>query len=231
MDKLSKDNLHHAYLLLGNREEILPLVLNFVREIGESTNNNPDFVVSEFDVFKIEDARNFKAQTSEKKFGDGRRIFIILANQFLLEAQNSLLKVFEEPKNDTHIFVISPNTQTFLPTLLSRLYIVDLNTVSAGSDSIEAIKFLKMNLSNRFLYIKDLLADAKEEDEESPRTIAQNFLNSLESTLHENMSKGTFDTGVFEHIFKVRENLRQPGSAPKMLLGSVALVLPEYMLK
>ncbi len=225
MDKLSKDNLHHAYLLLGNREEILPAVFNFVKDIGESTTNNPDFVVSDFDVFKIEDARNFKAQTSEKKFSQGRRIFIISANQFLVEAQNSLLKVFEEPKEDTHIFVISPSIQTFLPTLLSRLYTIELGSHSKTDDQT-ALKFIKMNLTDRINFIKDLLAIAKDEEgDESPRTVAQNFLNNLEITLHANRSKASFDASIFEHIFKVRENLRQPGAAPKMLLESIALVL------
>lgn len=235
LSNLNKDNLHHAYLLLGGRDAVLPQVLEFVNSLGVQIQGNPDFIKLEYDTFKIDDARNLKSRASEKQFGGAegdKKVFIISANQFLLEAQNTLLKVFEEPSEHTHFFIISPNVQNFLPTLLSRFYVLDLNT-ERDPVSAEAINFLKMNLNKRVGYIKDLLAGVDEdEDGTSPRTVALEFLNSVESVLHQHLvSKTVFDTEVFEHIFNVRENLRQPGSAPKMLLESVALAVPEDVLK
>ena len=93
-----------------------------------------------------------------------------------------------------------------------------------------------MPLRNRIELIKELLTESEEEDEEgneivaldSARSKALRFLNALESTLHEKLvSKRHFDTVFFEHIFKVREFLRMPGSSPKTLMESVALALPN----
>ena len=73
-----------------------------------------------------------------------------------------------------------------------------------------------------------------EEDKEvastdSSRSKALNFLNTLESTLHnKSVSKCLFGTVCFEHLFKVREFLRMPGSSTKTLLESVALVVPDF---
>ena len=53
-----KNNLHHAYLIEGAREEVVPEILEVVGELGVKTLGNPDFVQITLDSFKIEDARN-----------------------------------------------------------------------------------------------------------------------------------------------------------------------------
>ena len=235
---INKENLHHAYLLLGNRDFLLPKVIELIEGLGTTTVANPDFFKLEIDTFKIEDARNLKSLTSEKTFASGedtKKVFVIAANQFLLEAQNTLLKIFEEPAENVHFFVISGNEQAFIPTLLSRFFVIKSEeSISARQDLAEAENaFLNMNLAQRIEFIKNMLAEAKEEDEEegtadSPRTVALNFLNGIERSLYQKFLNNKFTKlEVFEHIFKVRHNLRQPGSAPKMLLESVALSIPE----
>jgi hypothetical protein len=167
-------------------------------------------------------------------------ILFVRANQFLLETQNTLLKIFEEPAENVHFFIISPNKQAFVPTLLSRLFVINhaeegllQNGIKASGEGQE---FLAMSLTQRIEYIKNMLAEAKEENEDegtgdSPRTVALNFINGIEWSLYEKFLNNKFTKlEVFEHIFKVRHNLRQPGSAPKMLLESVALAIPEKML-
>ena len=57
---LDKNNLHHAYLIEGVREEIVPEVLKFVKILGIETEGNPDFFYISTDSIKIEDARNLK---------------------------------------------------------------------------------------------------------------------------------------------------------------------------
>ncbi|MBS3923545.1 MAG: hypothetical protein KGZ37_10435 [Nitrosarchaeum sp.] len=239
---INKENLHHAYLLLGNRDFLLPKVMELIEGLGTTTVSNPDFFKLEIDTFKIEDARTLKSLTSEKTFGSGedtKKVFVIAANQFLLEAQNTLLKIFEEPRENVHFFIISPNVQTFVPTLLSRFFVIKNAEEglphACGSPSFAGADnpFLNMNLAQRIEFIKNMLAEPKEEDEEesagdSPRTVALNLLNSIEGSLYQKFLNNKFTKlEVFEHIFKVRHNLRQPGSAPKMLLESVALAIPE----
>src|SRR3989344_4682214 len=220
---LDKNNLHHAYLIEGAREEIVPEVFDFIKSLGIETAGNADVSHISLDSFKIEDARNLKSYATEKSFSNqknGKKIFIISANSFLLEAQNTMLKMFEEPIENTHFFIIVPDVNSLLKTLVSRFYLISTRQ-DLEEEGKDAEKFISLPLQKRIDFIKELLAES-EEDEEGNEIVA------LEFTLHQKLvSKRHFDIGFFEHLFKIREFLRMPGSSAKTLMESVALVIPN----
>lgn len=230
-EHLDKNNLHHAYLIEGSREIILPEVLNFLEDIDFKISSNPDFYNVFIDTFKVKDAEDIKSLANQKIFEEGekfKKIFILSTNNFLLEAQNSLLKIFEEPNKNTHFFIIVPDVSIFIPTIVSRfrvIYTKDKNTeYNKMTES-----FISMKLSARIDFLKDFLKEKDEEEilEDSIRAKANRFLDALEGVLHKkNLSKTNPE--IFNHIFNVRQFLRQPGSSTKMLLESVALVLPIF---
>ncbi len=235
-EHLDKDNLHHAYIIEGSRDDILPEIISFFEEMGVATLANPDFYNISIDSFKIKDAENLKSMGSEKSFSaskNAKKIFIISANNFLLEAQNSLLKIFEEPTPNTHFFIIVPDKDVLLRTVSSRFYFI-----SAKSDQREDLKeaesFIKMSLPARIIFLKELLAVPEDDDEEegesmntnSARAKANRFLNALEKVLSKNTRQDLVP--AFDQIFKVREYLRQPGSSTKSLMESVALLVPSF---
>lgn len=235
LSDLDKNNLHHAYLIEGERDEIIPEILEFMKILGVSTSNNPDFQRISVDSFKIKDTRGLKALTTQKGFSYGKKIFLISANSFLLEAQNALLKMFEEPMENTHFFLIVPDSSSLLQTFVSRFYLI--RSGNYENDLREAKKFIAMTLPQRIDFVKELLADSAAETDDgeneeeavpvgdSARMKALKFLNSLEFALHGKMPK---NTEFFTQIFKVREFLRMPGSSPKTLLESVALTIPNF---
>ena len=229
INHLDKNNLHHAYLIEGAREEIVPELLSFIEKLCMKTTANPDFCNISVDVFKIENARNLKSVEYEKGFSNGRKIFLISANNFLLDAQNTLLKIFEEPIENTHFFIITPNADALLKTLVSRFYLIKTKP-ELTEEFIQAQKFIKMSLKNRIDFIKEMLNEQEKEDEDevvsidSSRPKALKFLNALEVV----MSKAVLDTSSFQQIFKVRGFLNQPGSSVKNLMESVALTIPNF---
>ncbi|MFA6353548.1 MAG: hypothetical protein WCW93_01295 [Candidatus Paceibacterota bacterium] len=248
---LDKNNLHHAYLIEGERSVIVKEIEEFLKSLGVSTIGNPDFIHIQLDSFKIEDARNLKSYANQKSFSLEKKIFIISANNFLLEAQNSLLKIFEEPIENTHFFLIVPDVNSLLKTLVSRFYLI--STKQDIGEVKEVEKFITMPLKNRIDFIKELLTTEDEEDEEgneiivlnSTRSKALRFLNALESVLYSKFIKnfsgftlpgvpgGTYAIQnslqiCFPHFFKVREFLRMPGSSVKSLMKSVAIVTPNF---
>jgi DNA polymerase III delta prime subunit len=235
LSNLDKNNLHHAYLIEGTQEEVVPEILKFVEGMGIKTSNNPDFYHLSFDSFKIDDARKLKSIEYEKSFLNDKKIFIISANVFLLEAQNTLLKIFEEPIENTHFFIVVPDTNTLLRTLVSRFYLIKTKT-GLEKDLTEAEKFIKMPIKSRIDYIKEILIEAEEKDQEedtpvvleSTRSKALKLLNALEVVLHQKFLKDSPQFNFFSHLFKVREFLSQPGSSVKSLMESVALILPNF---
>jgi DNA polymerase III delta prime subunit len=217
---LDKENLHHAYLIEGAREEILPELLKSLQGLES------ELVQFSFDSLKMEDSRIIKSHALEKSMSGGKRIFIISANSILLDAQNSLLKLFEEPIENTHFFLIIPDANSLLKTLVSRFYVIRSKN-GLVNETKDAEKFVAMSLPKRLEFIKEFLIESDEEENEivvldGTRSKAIKFLNSLELVL----SRGILNTSSCEHIFKVREFLRMPGSSMKTLLESVALIIP-----
>ncbi len=234
---LDKNNLHHAYLIEGARSEIIPEIIKFLKSLGINTVGNSDFTHINLDSFKIEDARNLKSYGVERGFSTSKKIFIISTNNFLLEAQNSLLKMFEEPIENTHFFLIVPDANSLLKTFISRFYFI--STKSNPTEETKKVeKFISMPLKNRIDFIKELLTEPKEENEneiivlDSVRSKSLKFLNALEFTIykqnkHLENSEQNFPNACFWHFFKVREFLRMPGSSVKSLMESVALIVPN----
>lgn len=228
---LSK-NLHHAYLLEGERDKLALEVLAFLKTIDFKTSGNPDFAHIVLDTLRAEDARSLKSMMTEKSLTGEKRIFLISVNSFLLDAQNTLLKMFEEPVPHTHIFLIVPDASSLLKTFFSRFYFI--SALEEAGEELETKKFLNMPKTERLEFIKEFLVEEDWEDEngeeitptDSVRAKASRFLNSLESRLYDSLVKDKNMVDIFEHFFKVRQFLRQPGSSVKNLMESVAFILP-----
>jgi len=230
-EHFDKKNLHHAYLIEGKKEEILPELFNFFEELNVKTNANPDFCHLVIDNLKTNEALDLRSMGSQKAFSVGKKVFVICVNRFNLDSQNILLKMFEDTIENTHFFIITPSVDGLLGTFVSRFYLI-----KKKNDLEEEIKnanlFISMPLQRRIDFIKEkIILSAKEiEDQEnyissdSNNFRALKFLDSLELVLSKkDLSK---EVNFFDQIFKVREFLRQPGSSPKMLLESVALTIP-----
>ena len=234
---LDKNNLHHAYLIEGEHKEIVPEILEFLENVGIKVRGNPDFCQIHIDNFKIDEALSLRSMSSDKNFTVAKKIFIICASTFSLDAQQALLKMFEEPIANTHFFLIVPDASALLKTLVSRFYII--KTKRGLEDELQqAETFMAMSIQNRINFIKELLAEEEGAEDgadleaslPSPRSKALKFLNTLEFTLHQKaMSRMPLDTRVFNQIFKVREFLRQPGSSTKSLMESIALTVPPNL--
>ena len=104
-------------LAYGIAEELLGVAL---------TENSPYFklISPEKNSISIEQAREIIQFTKLKTTGTSkiRRVIIIdSADKMTREAQNAVLKVIEEPPEDTAIILTVSSEQAILPTILSRL--------------------------------------------------------------------------------------------------------------
>ena len=220
IEHFDKENLHHAYLIEGDREEVYGLLAGYLRKYFGASEQDPDFCHILVDSFKIDSARELKSMSRERALKD-KKFFIISTNHITLDAQNTMLKLFEEPIEGTHFFVITPDFRALLPTLISRFYVISEEKV--GEDRSLAENFINQSPQARLETIKEICAKPDDDiAEDSIRAKALKFLNLLEETLYLKNDTKKF-LNALEQIFIVRKHLRQPGSSPKMLLESVAL--------
>jgi DNA polymerase III delta prime subunit len=147
---------HHAYLLTGSPEEALSFFGALLLEHGIVRENNPDYFVFDTETFGIDDARRLSELSLRKAFGE-KKVFLVHPERYTLEAQNALLKTLEEPTAGTHIFLIAREKEMLIPTLLSRMQIVE---VGGHEEGAEADKFLKLSVPQRLEFAKKFSDEA-----------------------------------------------------------------------
>ena len=110
--------------------------------------NTFDASLSSFEkAVGIEDVREFQKKLFLKPIKSPMKAGIIDAPYGLTtEAQNALLKILEEPPNDTIIVLLLPQKEMVLPTILSRCKIVELQENSNLSKE-ESTQYLSILVS------------------------------------------------------------------------------------
>lgn len=224
LSQINKNNLHHAYLLEGGDQVLNSLFEYLEKELNIDTKSNPDLYFKSFDTFKIDDARELNKIKDEKALGKGKRIIILKVNSFLREAQNAMLKMYEEPILNTFFFIVVKDKNTLIPTFISRFYFIASDEKFLDFNK-EVNAFIKMNLKERIDFIKDFTAKEDEDEENyvAPRHKALSFLNTLESIINNKNKKTNADFENLTKIFKIRSALRDPSSSAKTLLEALAL--------
>src|SRR5690606_9231927 len=111
-----------SYLIEGDIELSFKDLILELEKLGIPTLGNPDLLIKEYEELLIDDAReikDFQSEQASQKFN--KKIIILKTYTFSYAAQNALLKVFEEPKENVVFFLIMPDASKLYPTLRSRL--------------------------------------------------------------------------------------------------------------
>ncbi len=112
----------HAYFVEGAAEEAIAAALRFgEKQLSLKVSGNPDVVTLRYSLFPVEEARRIGELASRAAFGKSGALIVIAAERLFHEAQNALLKVFEEPGENTTLVLVVPSEGMLLPTLRSRL--------------------------------------------------------------------------------------------------------------
>ncbi|MEK7213923.1 MAG: hypothetical protein AAB637_02305 [Patescibacteria group bacterium] len=214
---------HHAYFIHAFKDSVQKLKDFLKKEFHIEHSKNPDFYHEKFETLGIDESRRIKENHLSKSFTEGsKRIFIIEASGITHEAQNSLLKIFEEPNEDSHFFLIMPSSEILLPTLRSRLFIIKSNEENQGIQAIkDAENFLRLSKKDRIDFVDEMAK--KISDEKANKSDAQEFLTALEIVSYK--KNGLKNKEALEAILKARDYMSDRSPSIKQLLEFVALSL------
>lgn len=159
---IKSGHISHAYIFEGAAGiGRLSLAKAFAEEIvGCSGNFNsdshPDIIVVTNELYNsskkqanvlVDTIRAMKADVYIKPYMSERKVYIIPnADSMQDAAQNSLLKVFEEPPEYCTIILIASNSNSLLPTILSRATIVRMHPLD--TDTVEKYLTDKKGIEN-----------------------------------------------------------------------------------
>lgn len=206
-------NLHHANLLLGTPEEAELYLKSLCENLGVTIANNPDFFSFRMDIFGIDNARELRLLSLRKALTD-RKIFFISSIQLTPEAQNALLKTFEDPPSNTHFFLTAREESVIEPTLLSRMRVIKIRSNLVKKDLTlfnDARKFLSLSVKDRLLFAKEFV------DKEKNIII---FLDDLISFLTSWDKKGE----LLKKVYNIRR-LINDSVASRLIIEHLSLVL------
>lgn len=221
---LLKNLHHHAYFIHSFKDSAHKLKEHLLNAFQIHHTQNPDFFHEKYEILGIDESRRIKELHLSKSFVEGeKKIFIIEASGMTHEAQNSLLKIFEEPHEHSHFFLIMPSLDVLLPTLRSRLLILEKQENEESSS--EAVKFLKLSKKDKIAFVDELAKSIS--DEEATKSDAMQFLADLERVVHIRFVSNNFnenDSHLLKAIMKARDYMNDRSPSIKQLLEYVALM-------
>jgi DNA polymerase-3 subunit delta' len=129
------------------------------KELGIDKNNEVDILrvkQKEKQSIGVEEMKDLKSWAVTKPYNSKSKISIIEKAEILTEeAQNSILKLLEEPNSSFNLVLITPNHNFLLNTVLSRCELIRDTSLL----EYEVSTFLSLSLDEKFLLIYKMLDD------------------------------------------------------------------------
>lgn len=220
--------MHHAYVIEDEIEEgILRARAFAAAELGLVGESNPDVIILRYGLLSVELSRELAAIASQAPSAGDKKVVILAASRMYHEAQNALLKLFEEPARGTTLFLILPSLGMLLPTLRSRVQIVGGDQ---GRKKIpeSAEQFLKASKDKRSAIAKKLAIGKDEDERREHRDEAIEIVNGVELAA----SRAKRDDKVvalLSDISMLRNYLYDRAAPVRLILEHLAMVLPKEL--
>lgn len=194
---LDTSNHHFNILTRVNTDE----VISTLKERGDIQYNN-------FNQLLVDDAREIAQQVSRKR--NEKVSYIISANLVNIQAQNALLKFFEEVGDMYTFYLILPDLNNILPTVTSRAEIFEGDYINSILPTYAEVS--NMSIVERVKLIDVILNDLK--NEEINKQDILDFLNLL----IKDMKKDTSKSNVVKRINDLSQYVNLNGSSVKSIL-------------
>lgn len=225
-DSISKENLHHAYLLVGERAPLRVELLDFLTGLVGDITGNPDIEFVELDSMGVDEARDLTARAAQTPLG-ARRFFVLDVRSFTDQAQNALLKTLEDPRPGMHFFVLAEQESLFLDTLLSRFFILR-HAGERGSVEMLALaeQFLMEGPVKRLEIAKPFMG--KSDDPEERRRIrreGKEFLHTLARVLEQKIPKSERASKALRELALFEPYFTDAAFIPRLVLEHLAYTM------
>ncbi len=215
----------HSYVVKGGSES-LSVLEKVLEKSGIHTKANSDYFARTYTSFTIDDARSLRDRASLRSMSGEGRVFVVVAPTIPPDAQNALLKTFEEPPAGAKFFLVVPSPETLLPTLRSRMQMFTWDPDSqlgVGIPSVvDAKLFINAQPDKRLEMLKPLLEKGDDDKRDLAGTLA--FLGELEILLSH---KPRDNEPGLKAIYRARKYMTDRGALAKILLEQTALLIPR----
>jgi DNA polymerase III delta prime subunit len=210
---------HHAILIEGNPSTFLDIIKSKLTESGVILASNPDILFLTYQKFGIEDARSVIEMSLGAPVQDDKKIIVFCFESITNDAQNALLKIFEDPSPSLKFIISTYTANGLLPTLRSRLAIYKSEE---EAEIVSVDSFIKMSLGEKMKEVERMTKGYK--DSGNKQEIKQ-FLTSIHYYLEERIKKGEKGNNLsaLKMTAKALDYIDDKSASVKILLESVVL--------
>lgn len=229
---------HHAYFVTGESEQGIEAALAYAEaELGLARHNNPDLIVLRHGLFSVDDARKIIDSANRAPMKGEKKAIVISALRLFHEAQNAMLKVFEEPPAGTTLILVIPAEGMLLPTLRSRLLPLPFSEKQIMTENRSLSRaFLEARTAEREKLVAKLLDRAKSDKDEEKQAARNEAVELVEGLIEAAYAKReeVQDAADREELMAFLSDLDaflpilHERSAPlKLIFEHILLVIPK----
>lgn len=208
---------HHAFLVSLNGRLSGHEVMSKIEAELRAKFNKRKLVVQRYsgESLQVALARDIRSAQLTKNSPDEKRVVFLSFTQITSEAQNTFLKLLEEPPSNTYFFLITPNGSMLLDTVRSRC--IDLSLFTE-EENVAAKNFLSLSIKERLEKSKELLEDKQQ---------INSFFYDLEREIDSLTDKSKYAKHDLRKIlFESKKGIETQSSVSKYFLERLALTLP-----
>lgn len=180
-----------SILFATDANPVKPVVEEFLSQHALLSPDKPATDISWFNTegesLKIKAVREIISQTSYSSYSGQRPVYVLLdADNSSIPAQNALLKIIEEPPNQSLIILTAQQPKQLLPTIRSRCVLINLKQAPDQPEiSDEVLSAAKLLTDNLTLSQAIELAE-KYKDRGEARQMLMELINFLHRQLAQN---------------------------------------------
>lgn len=199
----------HARLYIASTYQLVP-------ELESLLHQSTDVEHFVAENFTIADARMLYSRATLRPVEDSLRQFIVSFGSITSEAQNALLKLFEEPPVTSVFHIVVAREDMLLSTVRSRLQLV--STVHRDHVVSDVFKDFQQSTLN------ERLAAVTTRTKNKDQAWAEAIVLGAEQVIQADITKK--GTELLETVVYIRRYLGKRGASTKLLLEELALSLP-----
>jgi DNA polymerase III delta prime subunit len=223
----------HAYVIEGDVEEGVGRAFDFALESFGIKETDPDLVLLRHGLFSVEDARALSDIAIASPIGH-HKVVVVSATRLFHEAQNALLKLFEEPPPSVTMILIVPTMGILLPTLRSRLAALPKGRLgTTGSFSKIGETFIRASTAEREKIFSGLIDRSRSDNDKEKQAarsdavrLAEDLLKATAS-LNESGSSSPELRDFMEDLISFLPLLHTRSAPLKLIFEHLLLVIPK----
>lgn len=211
--QIKSGRFHHAYLLKNFSDDDYKNVTSGVKEILGKKLKSEDFFEENIENLGIKESRNLKDKAQITPLGEYKTFFLKISS-VTREAENALLKLFEEPPAGSIFFIFSKNIG-LSKILLSRMVVIE---GELEIDNEISKKIFSLTVGEKIEWAKKI-ADKSKEDETKEDIIS--LLNSIEKEIIKKIGINLKTKDILKEIEQGKSYLKDRSAGAKMILENI----------